>query len=1002
MSRFRAAPFTTRQSALLAVFALSGFTGLIYESIWSHYLKLFLGHAAYAQTLVLAIFMGGMAVGAMVVGRNSLRIRRLLLAYAVVEMVIGVLGLFFHTIFQWFLDWSFLSVIPSLGSPGSVQAFKWTAGAMLILPQSILLGATFPLISGGLVRLAPSRSGELLALLYFTNCLGAALGVLVSGFVLIDKVGLPGTLLTAGLLNILLALLVWFLAKAEPEPAATALQQSAVNHDAQLRWLTAAAFVTGVVAFLYEMAWIRMLSLVLGSSTHSFELMLAAFIFGLAMGGWWIRRRIDHLPDPMRFLGQVLMIMGTLAALTIAGYHYAFDVIAWAMRAFSHTESGYIGFTFVAQSVAIALMVPVTFCAGMTLPLITRLLMVRGAGERAIGAVYALNTIGAIVGVVLAIHLLMPLVGLKGTILVGAALHLSLAVAGRIASGHDQLPIFTRLLAGASVAIVALVAIAIRPDPRRMLSAVYRSGSAEISRGMEVIFLRDGKTATVSLIRSGGTISIQTNGKPDAAIEMGGGRPAADEITMIMAGVLPLSLHPRPRTVANIGIGSGLTSQVLLSTDAVESLTSIEIEPFIVDAARQAYLPRVSRLFEDKRSRIVIDDAKTFFAGAGRQFDVIVSEPSNPWVSGVATLFSDEFYRQIIRYLAPDGMLVQWLQIYETDLSVVVSILKALSPHFQDYHVYNVDDSNILVVAQRGKSVPDPDPAIFASKDLSRELRLGGIEGIEDLTSRRIGNKALLGPFVSTYPVPVNSDYFPYVDQHAARFRFMDRDAIDLPSLTFLPVPFLELALPEWSPRPPESAPEFGQGHRETLENQAGLIAASVAANDYSVLPAEINGLIATLDMPAASCHRDGLGRAWEAAVTDLANRTTSMLPYPELAPLWQKIQTSPCYHAATAAAALWPNFLHAVAERHRPRIAELGRLLLDTPPSEAPKLGYVLTATAAALLGSGQREEAAELVRKWKARLPAGGEYDLAIGILAAADREGPLGTVAAAVPLE
>ncbi len=234
----------------------------------------------------------------------------------------------------------------------------------------------------------------------FTNCLGAAIGVLVSGFFLIDRVGLPGTLLTAGLLNILLAIVVWFLAKtnhgrAIRRPSLASRRRRVGASTGSL----AAAFVTGLVAFLYEMAWIRMLSLVLGSSTHSFELMLAAFIFGLAMGGLWIRRRIDHLADPMRFLAHVLLVMGALAALTIAGYHYTFDVIAWAMLAFSRTEPGYVGFTLVAQSVAIALMVPVTFCAGMTLPLITRLLMARGAGERAIGAVYALNTVGAIVGV---------------------------------------------------------------------------------------------------------------------------------------------------------------------------------------------------------------------------------------------------------------------------------------------------------------------------------------------------------------------------------------------------------------------------------------------------------------------------------------------------------------------------------------------------------------------------------------------------------------------------
>lgn len=997
-SKSPATPLTTRQSALLAVFTLSGFTGLIYESIWSHYLKLFLGHAAYAQTLVLSIFMGGMAIGAWAVGRNTLRIRRLLVAYAVVELAIGVLGLSFHTIFQSFLDWSFLSVIPAVGSADGVQAFKWTAGAMLILPQSILLGATFPLISGGLVRLAPSRSGELLALLYFTNCLGAAIGVLVSGFFLIDRVGLPGTLLTAGLLNILLALFVWLFAKAEPQPSDAEPQPKSHGEDRRFYWLSAAAFVTGLVAFLYEIAWIRMLSLVLGSSTHSFELMLAAFIFGLAMGGLWIRRRIDGLADPMRFLGHLLLIMGTLAALTVPGYHYTFDVIAWAMNAFARTESGYLGFNFVAQSVAIALMVPVTFCAGMTLPLITRLLMARGAGERAIGTVYALNTVGAIVGVMVAIHLLMPMVGLKGTILTGAALHVLLAMSGLNILAPGRMPPPTRILGFASILTVAVVAFAIQPDARRMLSAVYRSGTATITGDMDVIFLRDGKTATVSLIRDGGIISIQTNGKPDASIEMGHGPPAPDEITQIMAGALPLSLHPNPRRVANIGIGSGLTSQVLLTTDAVESLTSIEIEQFIVEAARQGYMPRVSRLFEDPRSHIVVDDAKTFFAGAGREFDVIVSEPSNPWVSGVATLFSNEFYRQIVRYLAPDGMLVQWLQIYETDLSVVISILKALSPHFDDYQLYNVDDSNIMVVARRGGPVPDPDPEILASKDLERELRAGGIMGIEDLISRRIGNKALLDPFIASYPVPVNSDYFPYVDQNAARFRFMRREAGDLPELTTLPVPFLQLAVPEWQPRSLDQAADFPQGRRETIANRAGLIAASIAESNFGLLPGEIIQSVVTLDMPAESCRSGGLGMGWVAAVTDLSSRTTAMLPYSDLVPLWSKILKSPCYVGATAAQVLWPDFLHAVAERDRTKITELGRSLLESSDSEPANLGYVLTATSAALYGSGDRLEASELVRKWRPRVPTGGEYDLALGILEAADHDLALGVLAAA----
>src|ERR1700734_152487 len=209
-----------RRRLLLAVFLISGFTGLIYESIWSHYLKLFLGHAAYAQTLVLAIFMGGMALGSWAVARYSARLRHLLWSYVLVEGMIGLLGVIFHRTFVAASDFSFASVIPSLPAGFAVHAYKWSLAALLIFPQSVLLGMTFPLISGGLIRRWPARPGETLATLYFTNSLGAAIGVLVSGFVLINLVGLPGTIVTAGLLNVALALMIWAIVRGQMEPAA--------------------------------------------------------------------------------------------------------------------------------------------------------------------------------------------------------------------------------------------------------------------------------------------------------------------------------------------------------------------------------------------------------------------------------------------------------------------------------------------------------------------------------------------------------------------------------------------------------------------------------------------------------------------------------------------------------------------------------------------------------------------------------------------------------------
>ena len=202
------------------LFTASGFAGLIYESIWSHYLKLFLGHAAYAQTLVLALFMGGMAIGAWLCSRFGPRWANLLVGYAVTEALIGVAALVFHGTFVTLTQWAYDALLPGLGTATGAALAKWTLAGLLILPQSILLGMTFPLMSAGLIRRYPLAPGGSLAMLYFTNSFGAAIGVLASGFLLIEKLGLPGTIQLAGAINLVLAAVVWTLARgAEPRPA---------------------------------------------------------------------------------------------------------------------------------------------------------------------------------------------------------------------------------------------------------------------------------------------------------------------------------------------------------------------------------------------------------------------------------------------------------------------------------------------------------------------------------------------------------------------------------------------------------------------------------------------------------------------------------------------------------------------------------------------------------------------------------------------------------------
>ncbi len=951
-----------------AIFTISGFSGLIYESIWSHYLKLFLGHAAYAQTLVLAIFMGGMALGSALTAKYSVRIRNLLLGYAIVEAVIGLLGLVFHTVSVATTTWAFTKLLPSMDVVAIAHVAKWTLGALLILPQSILLGATFPLMSGAVMRRFPERTGETLSMLYFTNSLGAAIGVLTSGFFLIGVVGLPGTMLTAALMNLLLALVVWLISKGRPnaeQPSVggeTAKVGPAADH-VLVRLMLIGAAVTGAAAFLYEIAWIRMLSLVLGSSTHSFELMLSAFILGIAFGGLWVRRKIDVLADPLVFLGRILAIMAVVALLSLPLYNQTFDMMATILATFTRSEQGYAGITLTTHLIAMLMMMPTTFFCGMTLPVMTNVLLRSGMGERAIGGIYAWNTAGAIVGVIVAVHIAMPTVGIKGIIVLGAAFHLALSLlcfAKSQASRTTRVPMAAR--AGFAVSVLVAAVMLFTPDPMRLSSGVFRHGLARQADTAQMLFLKHGKTATVSLTIEDGIVTIATNGKPDAAIRMSEGTTeSVDEITMTLAGALPIALHPDPQRIANIGFGSGLTTHTLLGSDLVHEVDTIEIEPVMAEAAELGFEERVPRTFADPRSHTHFEDAKTFFALQKKKYDVIVSEPSNPWVSGVATLFSQEFYRQIAHYLEDDGILLQWIQTYETDIDIVTSILKALAPEFSDFAIYNTDDVDLLIVAKRTGTLPDLDARIFASSQLRTELEQVGITDIQGIQSRFLGNKKLLVPLINANPVPANSDYFPFVDLNAPKARILGHSAVELTHLQSLEVPFFDLLRGHVDERDRTIASPRPLSSRDQLVERAVALRDAIREKNLNLLPSALSRTLLTIDSSREHCSQPAARAAWIDAVHLLAANTTTPLLPRELEDVWTHILRTPCATSDLSnGERMVLDLLHVIALRDATTIAARGKAYLASSESKDRPNAWAVIATAASQLAIDSPEEAA------------------------------------------
>jgi spermidine synthase len=752
---------------------------------------------------VLTIFLGGMAVGSFIVGRYSERLRNPLILYAVIEAAVGLLGLLFHPTFRAVSAAAYDSIFPALvASPGAQSAVKWLLAASLILPQSILLGATFPLISAGILRRWGSRPGSVLSWLYASNSFGAAVGVLLAGFYLVSRFDFPGTLAFAAALNFAVAAITFALVKrrgrsfargelATSERSASAASPTGPAVDSARLLLLGAAFGTAVASFAYEIAWIRMLSLVLGSATHSFELMLSAFILGLALGALSISRVADRWRDPLRALGFIQCVMGALAVATLPLYMASFHWISDLIPAFPKTSSGYAGFTVARYAICLAVMLPATFCAGTTLPLITRILY-RNGREAAIGEVYAANTAGSIVGVQLAGLLLLPILGLKLLLVSGAALDVAIGLILLYVALPRGAPSRTPTLAKLAIASVLLLLAASRMhfDRQLLSSGVYRFGGLPARGDFKIIFYKDGRTSTVTVKREpDGNQILSTNGKPDASVPGDWLAPHAarkrgplrdDVSTQVLLPLIAMAHAPRATSAAVIGQGSGMTSHMLLGSPTLRQLATIEIEPEMIRASTQ-FWPVNHRVFRDARAHFIVDDARSYFAGAGQRFDLIVSEPSNPWVSGVAGLFTTEFYARIKRYLAPGGVFAQWMHLYEMTDSLALTMLAAVQQNFSAYDIYLTDDTDIVVIATNAASVPAPEWGVTEWRTLTEDL-----DGVTSLTpaslaTLHLADSKTLWPLVAS--VRANSDFAPALDLGAEKARYLLTDATGLEGL---------------------------------------------------------------------------------------------------------------------------------------------------------------------------------------------------------------------------
>jgi predicted membrane-bound spermidine synthase len=693
--------------ALLAVcFFGSGLTALVYELLWTRRLHLTFGSTTYSVTTVLAAFMAGLGLGAYFIGRRVDR-RKLdgVRVYAYLELAVGLYALASLPLLA-AVEWVYAQLQSWLQlSQEPAAVLKLVLAFPVLAFPAALMGGTLPALVRGLLR-SRATLHSTVGRLYGINTAGAAAGTAVCGMVMVELLGLWRSMLLSALVNLAIGVTVLSRlgrqrrSEGDDAPASEAPTIRLRQHlrSRPVLFCIIAVIFTGLLSMLYEIIWTRMLSLVMGSSTYAFTIVLSIFLVGIAFGALIYARASRGRPPTAFGLTLVLLALALWVVISLVVIPFIPNLLVNLAQI--PGINFYRILSFEAMFAVFILLVP-TLLLGAALPMSMGIISrtIGNVGQD-VGGVYLINTLGAITGSVLTGFLLIPLIGTQNTLLGGLMANLLLVGFGVLSfAGKARL----KLLGSIVVLLMAGVALSqprwppivfdsglgyrldqtVATDKLDMIRALYRTPN-------KLLFREEGRNATITVRHFSRGVSLLVNGKPDAST-------SGDMLTQVVLGVVATMAHPRPRDVAVVGWGSGVTTYTITLFPEVRRVDTIEIEPAVLRAS--PFFHGVNGKAElSPKVGVIFDDARSHFLTSDREYDVVISEPSNPWMVGVSGLFSRDYYQLAKRRLRPGGVFGQWLQLYRIDARSVALILRTVLDSFQHVQVWASDPFNVILI----------------------------------------------------------------------------------------------------------------------------------------------------------------------------------------------------------------------------------------------------------------------------------------------------------------
>lgn len=684
---------------ILFAFALSNMSALIYQISWTKSLSYVFGTSVYAVGTVLACFMAGLALGSSVFGRKADKSPNPVRLFAYVEIALGVFAIFLIPVFA-FLPQPYAFLHKAFEGNSILNFMLFALSFQVLIIPTSLIGGTFPIMNRIYARQIKTI-GEDVGVVYSVDTIFAAIGALSAGFVLLPIIGISRTVAFAAIINILAGLYLYKKSCEIDRIATVRVENGNMNEnrnrmnkdiDRTDRIVFLSFFLSGFAALAIEVVWIRFLSLTLGTSIYAISIITASFLVGLSLGSFLISKYTDRIKHPLTtfaFVELGIALSGILVLLLLDKLDAPYLMLYHAFASYHP----FIASLFIV--IFLILLVPTTLM-GTTMPMVSKIVSNKFEfiGTN-IGAVYTVNTFGAIFGTTFASFLFIPAIGILKTGAISATISIFIALLLFAISERVWKSKFYSLAGISIVLSIYLASSTINP----LFAGAYYHGTQlkdieswkNLKSKTELVHYEEGLYGMVSVVRKDKYTALRIDGKSESS------NVPIELVSEHQLAYIPMFASQNPKEVMLIGLGGGFTLGAITNFDEIESIDLVEINPHVVETAEEYFSEYNNHALDDPRVNTVIDDGRNHLAASSKKYDVIISQPSNIWLSGEGGLFTKEMYEIAKAHLKDGGIFGQWMPLYEQDTDDFRVFLSTFNSVFPYTNLWIVGYDAILV-----------------------------------------------------------------------------------------------------------------------------------------------------------------------------------------------------------------------------------------------------------------------------------------------------------------